>query len=153
MAMSKPDRILAAFKEFSERSTLPRQKIADKLVALGEAGEAFSIETLLEELRQSDPGIGRATVYRTIEKLAMLRVLDRIDFADGSRAYRLCESEEHHHHLTCRICHRVVEFDLCLPQAKIDAIGRREGFTIEDHEISLSGLCGECKGKPKTSEA
>ncbi len=149
-AMSKADRILAAFKEFSERSTLPRQMIADKLVELeaGEAGEAFSIETLLERLRKSDPRIGRATVYRTIEKLAQLKILDRIDFADGTRCYRLCDSEEHHHHLTCRTCHRVVEFDLCLPQAKIDAIGRREGFTIEDHDISLSGLCGECQGKP-----
>ena len=137
---------MAAFREFSERSTQPRHVIAEKLVALGETGEAFSVETLLEELRRSDSGIGRATVYRTIEKLAQLKVLDRIDFADGSRGYRLCGTKGHHHHLTCRACHRVVEFELCLPQAKIDAIGRREGFTIEDHEISLYGLCDACRG-------
>ena len=126
--------------------------IADELVALGEAGEAFSIETFLERCRRSDPGIGRATVYRTIETLEQLTVLDRIDFADGSSGYRICESEEHHHHLTCRICHRVVEFELCLPQAMIDAIGRRENFTIETHEISLSGLCGECRRRPATRD-
>ena len=138
---------MAAFREFSERITQPRQVIAETLVALGDSGEVFSAEALLEELRRADSGVGRATVYRTLDKLVQLKALDRIDFADGARGYRLCDSEEHHHHLTCRACHRVVEFELCLPQAKIDAIGRREGFSIEDHEITLSGLCAECRKK------
>jgi Fur family ferric uptake transcriptional regulator len=145
--MDKTGRLMAAFQEFSERNTRQRRVIAERLAALGEAGGAFSAEALLEDLRRSNSGIGRATVYRAIEKLVQVKVLDHVDFSDGERCYRLCESERHHHHLTCRICRRVVELDLCIPQAKIDAIGRREGFTIEDHEISLYGLCDACREK------
>jgi Fur family ferric uptake transcriptional regulator len=147
--MNKTDRLTAALLEASERNTRPRQAIARAIAALGEKGGAFSVEELIKELGRAKSRIGRATVYRTIEKLAGLKVLDRIEFADGARAYRLCDSEKHHHHLTCTSCHRVVEFDLCIPQAKIDAIGRRESFTIEDHEISLYGLCAKCRGKPE----
>jgi Fur family transcriptional regulator, ferric uptake regulator len=143
----RDERVMAAFQELGERSTQQRQAIAEKLVALGEAGEAFSAETLLEDLRRSNSSIGRATVFRTIDKLVQRKVLDRIDFADGERCYRLCESEHHHHHLTCRLCRRVVEFELCLPKAKLDAIGHRARFTIEDHEISLFGLCDKCGRK------
>jgi Fur family transcriptional regulator, ferric uptake regulator len=145
--LTKADRVMAAFREFSARNTQQREIIADRLVALGEAGEAFSAETLLTDLRLISPSIGRATVFRTIDKLVQLKVLDRIDFAGGERCYRLCDKEQHHHHLTCRICHRVVELELCLPSAKIEAIGQREHFTIEDHEISLYGLCEKCGKK------
>jgi Fur family transcriptional regulator, ferric uptake regulator len=151
--MDRAGRLTAAFQEFSERNTRQRRVIAERIAALGETGEAFSAETLLVDLRRSNSGIGRATVYRAIEKLVRIKVLDHVDFSDGERCYRLCESERHHHHLTCRICHRVVELDLCLPQAKIDAIGRREGFTIEDHEISLYGLCDACGEKGRARDA
>jgi Fe2+ or Zn2+ uptake regulation protein len=63
--------------------------------------------------------------------LVQLHVPERTDFVDGERWYRLCENEYHHHHLT-RKCHKVVEFELCLPQGKIEAIGKRERFTIEN---------------------
>jgi len=144
-AMGKTERVMAAFQEFSERTTQQRQEIAEHLVALGESGDAFTAEALLADLKHGGSGVGRATIYRTIDKLVHLHVLDRIDFADGDRWYRLCENERHHHHLTCRKCHKVVEFELCLPQGKIDAIGVREHFTIEDHEISLYGICDDCK--------
>jgi Fur family transcriptional regulator, ferric uptake regulator len=145
--MQKSARIMSAFQEFSERNTQQRQIIAERLIALGEAGEAFSAEALLEDLRRCNASIGRATVFRTIDKLLQCKVLDRIDFADGERCYRLCDNERHHHHLTCRICHKVVEFELCLPKAKVAAIGQRAHFTIEEHEISLYGLCEKCGKK------
>ncbi len=145
--LTKADRVAEAFREFSARNTKQRQAIADGIVALGEAGKAFPAEALLTELRLASPGIGRATVFRAIDKLARLKILDRIDFADGERWYRLCDSPAHHHHLTCRVCHRVVELELCLPKAKIEAIERKERFTIEDHEISLFGLCEKCSKK------
>lgn len=138
-------RINAAFHEFSERSTHPRQVIARSLIRLGKSGEAFSAEDLIRRLHRSNPRIGRATVYRSIEKLVGMKVLDRIDFTDGTHCFRLCGNESHHHHLACTKCHRVVDLDFCLDEDQIATIGQQESFSIEDHAITLFGLCKDCR--------
>jgi len=145
--MDVEKRIAAAFNELSERTTQPRQIIARSLIRLGKSGAAFSAEDLLRRLHQSNPRIGRATVYRSIEKLVRMKVLDRIDFNDGTHCFRLCGSDTHHHHLACTKCHRVVDLDVCLDEQKIAAIGERESFSIEDHAITLFGLCKACGGR------
>ena len=142
--MGIENRITAAFNQFSERSTLPRQAIAESLIRLGRTGAAFSAEDLLKRLRRTNPRIGRATVYRSIDKLARMKVLDRIDFSDGTHCFRLCGIEKHHHHLACTKCHRVVDLDFCLQDDQIAAIGKRESFAIKDHAITLFGLCKDC---------
>ena len=123
----------------------PRRAIAQNLVRLGHAGSAFSADELLQKLHRTNPRIGRATVYRSIDKLVRMKVLDRIEFADGTHSFRLCESDHHHHHLACTKCHRVIELDFCLESAMIAAIGRKESFEIADHSITLFGLCKECR--------
>jgi Fur family ferric uptake transcriptional regulator len=139
------ERVELAFKEFSERATPQRREIADRIVAFGEKGQGFTAEMLLAKLRDDNAGIGRATVYRVIEKLVQCKVLDRIEIAEGERLYRLCRNEGHHHHLVCKDCHRVVEFEMCLPKAEIERVSRRAGFVIEEHEITLFGLCDRCR--------
>ncbi|HVP18587.1 MAG TPA: Fur family transcriptional regulator [Spirochaetia bacterium] len=138
-------RINAAFQELGERRTEPRRAIAKNLIRLGHAGAAFSADELLKKLRRTNPRIGRATVYRSIDKLVRMKVLDRIEFADGTHSFRLCESDGHHHHLACTKCHRVIELDFCLESDMIAAIGKRESFEIDDHSITLFGLCRECR--------
>jgi Fur family ferric uptake transcriptional regulator len=138
-------RITAAFDTFSERSTHPRQAIAQSLIRLGRSGAAFSAEDLLKRLRRTNPRMGRATVYRSIEKLVRMKVLDRIDFSDGTHFFRLCGSASHHHHLACTRCHRVVDLEICLAESSMEAIGKRESFQIEDHSITLFGVCRECR--------
>jgi Fur family ferric uptake transcriptional regulator len=138
-------RIAEAFQEFSERSTAPRQLIARSLVRLGKSGAVFSADDLIQRLHKSNPRIGRATVYRSIEKLVKMKVLDRIDFNDGTHYFRLCSSGGHHHHLACTGCHRVVDMDICLDEARMASVGREKSFTIEDHAITLFGLCKDCR--------
>jgi Fur family ferric uptake transcriptional regulator len=138
-------RITAAFQEFSERSTRPRRVIARSLIRLGKSGDAFSTEDLVRKLHKSDPGIGRATVYRSIEKLVQMKVLERIDFTDGTHCFRLCGSESHHHHLACTRCHKVLDLDFCLDQGQIAAIERQQNFSVVDHAITLFGLCKDCR--------
>ena len=94
-----------------------------------------------EKAHRTNPRIGRATVYRSIDKLVRMKVLDRIEFSDGTHSFRLCESDHHHHHLACTRCHRVVELDFCLESDAIADIGKRESFQIDDHSITLFGLC------------
>src|SRR5437763_12887133 len=105
------DHIYAAFDEMSRRSTRPRKLIAERLIELASSGADFTVEDLWQELRQAEPRIGRATVYRAVETLAQKGLLVRIEFADGTHHYRVCGGSYHHHHLTCTQCRRVVDID------------------------------------------
>ena len=141
------ERIRAAFGEVCQRNTRPRRLIAEKLVELARSGADFTTDDLWQELRQSEPHLGRATVYRSIEKLVSLGLLNRVEFADGTHHYRVCGEQHHHHHLTCTNCHRVVEVDICLPYEQLANIGSETDFTIEGHSLSLFGVCGVCRSR------
>jgi Fe2+ or Zn2+ uptake regulation protein len=138
------DKIRSAFDEVSQRHTRPRRLIADRLVELAASGANFTIDELWQEMRELDPHLGRATVYRSVEKLVTMGLLDRVEFADGTHHYRVC-GENHHHHLTCTQCHRVVEVDACLPVDQLKAIGYKTNFDIEGHSITLFGRCESCR--------
>ena len=140
-------RISEAFREIGERRTGPRRAIARSLIRFGRSGIAFSADDLLKRLRRTNPKIGRATVFRSIEKLVRKGVLDRIEFADGTHSFRLCENERHHHHLACTNCHRVIELDFCMDSDRIAAIGKQESFEIDGHSITLFGLCKFCQSR------
>ena len=138
------DKIRAAFQETSQRNTRPRRLIADRLIELAQSGADFTIDDLWQTLRREEPHLGRATVYRSVEKLVTLGLLDRIEFADGTHHYRVC-SGEHHHHLTCTGCHRVVEVEICLPVDQFNSIGDQTDFAIEGHSLTLFGRCSDCR--------
>lgn len=137
-------KIYAAFDELSQRNTRPRKLIAERLIELASSGQDFTTDDLWQELRQSEPHIGRATVFRSVEKLVDKGLLDRVEFADGTHHYRVCGGT-HHHHLTCTQCHRVVEVDLCLPNEQLNALGDQNNFSIEGHSLSIFGRCKTCQ--------
>lgn len=138
-------RIQVAFNEVSQRQTRPRRLIAERLTELAQSGGDFTVDELWQELRQDEPRLGRATVYRAVEKLVTLKLLDRVEFADGTHHYRVCGGSHHHHHLTCTQCHRVVEVDLCVPPEQLAAVGQETNFAIEGHSLSLFGRCADCR--------
>ncbi|HJT59689.1 MAG TPA: transcriptional repressor [Ktedonobacteraceae bacterium] len=84
------EKIYAAFDEVSQRNTRPRRLIAQRLNKLAACGEDFTTDDLWQELRQVEPKMGRATVFRAVEKLVDMGLLDRIEFADGTHRYRVC---------------------------------------------------------------
>ncbi len=79
--------------------------------------------------------------------LVSVGLLNRIDFSDGSHTYRAC-GDEHHHHLTCIQCHRVVDIDVCIPSEQFEQIGKQNDFLIAGHSLTLFGLCSECQKLP-----
>ena len=140
------DKIRAAFDEVSQRHTRPRRLIAERLVELAASGADFTVDDLWHELRQEEPRLGRATVYRSVEKLVNMGLLDRVEFANGTHHYRVC-GDSHHHHLTCTQCHRVVEVDVCLPVDQFTAISNQTDFAIEGHSLTLFGRCANCRAQ------
>ncbi|MBV9691706.1 MAG: transcriptional repressor [Ktedonobacteraceae bacterium] len=140
------DKIRAVFDETSQRRTRPRELIEKRLVELAASGADFTIDDLWQAMRQEKPRLGRATVYRALEKLVNMGLLGRIEFADGTHHYRVC-GDRHHHHLTCTQCHCVVEVDVCLPEDQFTAIGNQTKFDIEGHSLALFGRCEDCRNQ------
>lgn len=138
------DTIRAAFQESGQRNTRPRRFIAERLIQLAESGTDFTIDDLWHDLRRDEPRMGRATVYRAVEKLVGQGLLNRVEFADGSHHFRVCGGA-HHHHLTCTQCHRVVEVQMCLPAEQMASISRQTDFAIEGHSLTLFGRCADCR--------
>lgn len=138
------EEIRDAFDVKGQRQSHARGLIADRLAELASGGEDFTVEDLWHDLLHDDPHMGRATVFRAIEMLVGQGLLNRIEFANGTHSYRVCR-REHHHHLTCIQCHRVVDIDVCIPGNLIKSIGKRTDFIIEGHSLALFGLCSDCR--------
>jgi Fe2+ or Zn2+ uptake regulation protein len=139
------ERFLAAFAAAGMHQTRTRRLIAERLARYAAAGADFATDELWHDLQQEDPRLGRATVFRLVETLAGLRLLDRIGFADGTHRYRVC-STQHHHHLTCVRCHQVVEVPLCVPDGELAALSEQTGYAIEGHALEVFGRCPNCQG-------
>jgi Fur family transcriptional regulator, ferric uptake regulator len=138
------DIILNAFREKGLRITGPRRTLA--LLLVETIGSDFTVEQLWERALARDPDVGRATVFRAVEILQELQLLDRVEFADGSRRFRLCrEVGNHHHHAICTHCGKVIEVDLCLSAEQIANVEHLADFSIEGHRLEFFGLCAGCR--------
>ena len=136
--------LLGRFDDLGLRTTRARRLIVERLALLAASGSDFATEDLWRELQAVDPGIGRATVYRTVELLQREGLLDRVAFSNGTHRYRLC-GDSHHHHVTCVKCQRVVEVDACLPPEVLAQVGSAIDFAIEGHSLEIFGRCALCR--------
>lgn len=108
---------------------------------------AFRATGLLADARSRNVPLARASVFRTLELLQELGVIERLDFPDGSRAYVRCDPSRHHHHLVCSRCHRALDIEGLGMSPVIRALERRTGYRIATHRVELYGLCPACQGE------
>jgi Fur family ferric uptake transcriptional regulator len=88
---------------------------------------------------------GRASIYRTLERLEQLQLIQRIDIGAGAAGYERLDPELHHHHFVCEECERVTPFsDQSLEQA-IHALESKASFEVARHEVLLRGRCQTCQ--------
>lgn len=111
---------------------------------LDNTGRHLSAEEIYDLVRTEHPEIGVATVYRTLDILAGLDIVKRLDFGDGRGVYELGDDLHHHHHLICLSCGQVSEFAGDLLEPLEQEIARREGFDIVDHHVKFFGICARC---------
>jgi Fur family transcriptional regulator, ferric uptake regulator len=119
-----------------------RERIIEVLAGEGCALSAVEIE---DTLRDRGGRIGRASVYRVLELLAEYGLVERVAVGPGmSRFERVLPSGEHHHHLVCDHCGRLVAFDDPGLERAIDRVSERLGVRVEHHDVVLRGACGDC---------
>lgn len=119
-----------------------RQRAAIRAVLEG-AHRPLSIGEVLELAKRLVPGLGIATVYRTVGALVEEGFLSQVEIGGEAARYET-SGRGHHHHFRCRRCLRVFEVDGCLPGIRRLAPA---GFILEDHEILLLGLCPDCTAR------
>ena len=102
--------------------------------------------TLLRLARKRDARIDRATVYRTLELLKKLRLIDELDLMhlNGEKHYFEAKTTVDHVHLACLQCGRIVEFTSPLFEALKGEITRRSGFDIRVIRLEVGGRCKKC---------
>ncbi|MDI6870687.1 MAG: Fur family transcriptional regulator [Bacillota bacterium] len=113
-------------------------------------GEHLSAEELHALVGRTNPEVGLATVYRTLELLTELRVLQAVDLGDGRARYELAGEDRHsHHHLLCLSCGRVEEVRDDLLERLEQSVEAEHGFAILDHQVKFVGLCRECRTRER----
>jgi Fur family transcriptional regulator, ferric uptake regulator len=144
------------------RLTAQRRALVE---VIQEATEHLDAGTLLELARKREPKIDRATVYRTIELLKKLRLIDELDLMhlQGEKHYYEVKTKRDHIHLACFHCGRIEEFSSPLFERLKAEISKDAGFAIRVTRLEVGGHCRECaKGRdsiqrevaePKTASA
>jgi len=99
---------------------------------------------IYERVNRAHPDIGLVTVYRTLELLSRLRLVCELHAGGACPTYTACTSE-HHHHLICSSCGRVVDFTGHNLGPLEDRLSRESGFEIKDHVLEFIGVCADCQ--------
>ena len=114
--------------------------------ALAKHDCAVTALDLEEELREREAGVGRASVYRALEQLEQLGLVQRLEVTRGTAGYERVEpGGEHHHHAICRRCGRMVPFEDPSLERAIDKVSGEISFEVTDHDVVLRGLCESCR--------
>lgn len=124
--------------EAGYRSGQARRRVVDLL------GSAECALTALEIDRRID-SVGRASVYRTLDRLEQLQLIQRVEVGGDAAGYERVDPAAHHHHLVCQECGRLSPFTSEQLEKAIEAVGRRSGFALSSHDVVLRGTCPDCK--------
>ena len=120
-----------------------RQRIIDLLAREPCALSAVEIE---DALRVVGKPTGRASIYRVLDLLVDHGLVERVAVGQGlSRFERTHPNGEHHHHLVCDQCGRLVAFDDPALERAIDDLSERLGVRVAHHDVVLRGACEQCE--------
>jgi len=133
------------------RMTLGREAT---LEVLSQADEHLSAEDIYMRVHKIYPSIGLTSIYRTLDILTNIGLVNKFDFGQGRARYELAEGsrgKNHHHHLVCTGCGRVIDYtdfvdeELALLKKTEEGLSRKYNFKITNHFIQFYGLCDSCK--------
>ncbi len=139
------------FKELLKKNGL---KVTTQRIAILEAlqnrpDRHLTAEEIYDCVKERYPEIGLATVYRTIQMLSELNLIDKLNLDDGYVRYEIGKWDNqqqihHHHHLICLNCGSVLTFEDDMLETLEDRIQKSMDFQVVDHEVKLFGYCKDC---------
>lgn len=134
--------LIAGLRAEGKRLTRSRRAILD---VLGKSKYPLSAAEVHGSLKRERQSADLVTVYRTLAVLKRLGLVSQVVFQEGQFRYEVCHGREHHHHIRCRGCGRMVDLMLC-PLKKLTALVEQETrFTVEGHSLEFFGCCPQCR--------
>ena len=131
------------FQEHGQKYTAQRQAVFDIMLEHNELH--MSSEEIHARLKQMHPGIGVATVYRTLQLFDKMQIIRKTGLEDGFTRYELNDQNQHaHHHLICNSCGNVINMEDDLLDELEEQIYIKMGFTVHNHNLKFYGLCKNC---------
>jgi Fur family ferric uptake transcriptional regulator len=127
------------------RSTNQRRLVSDVFFR---KGGHLSIDDVLALVRESDPKVGYATVYRTLKLLVECGLANERQFGGTVTRFEIARHDDHHDHLICLQCKRIVEFEDGEVEQLQEALAKSHGFRLVRHKHELYGLCEVCQRAP-----
>jgi Fur family transcriptional regulator, ferric uptake regulator len=149
--LEKQDRFKTLLKQNGLKVTTQRIDILEALE--NRPDKHLTAEEIYECVKQKNPDIGLATVYRTIQLLAELNLIDKLNLGDGFVRYEIGSrgdentAHHHHHHLICLNCGDVLTFQGDLLENLERSIEQAMDFKVVDHEVKMFGYCKNCRGE------
>lgn len=122
--------------------TTPRMRILDLLTISGE--RHLSAEDIYQHLYHTDKDMSLATIYRVLTQFEAAGLVIRHNFETGHSVFELNQGE-HHDHLVCMQCRKVVEFHDSVIEARQEELCARFGFKMQEHSLTIYGQCSECQ--------
>lgn len=143
--MIEPITVLKATLERHQQNiTAPRLTVFKALLHGGPL-------TIAELIRACSPGIDRASVYRTVALFERLNIVKRLQIGWKYRLEVSDDFQHHHHHFHCLGCGKVIAMpeDAAL-EKRLQLLADEQGFTPEDHQLEIRGLCKNCREKSRS---
>ncbi len=147
MSTTSTEEWLTDLQDSGYRLTGPRRLLVQ---IIANSDRALSPVELFDLARKQNPGLGLVTVYRTLEKLEELELVQRVHQPGGCHMF-LRSAHGHEHLLICTRCRQAYYFSGDDLSGLIDEIIRQSGYKIHEHWLQLFGLCHECSQNPEES--
>ena len=148
--MKNYDKFYEKLKDKGYKLTEQRKIIFEAILAHQEGH--VTAEELYHYIIKDYPGMGLATVYRNVQLLSELKVIQKLNLDDGITRYELALDKENHrhHHLICNNCQKVIEVKEDLMDSIEKIFDVNYGFLVSDHQTKFFGLCKKCRKSIKT---
>ena len=139
MASDREERILQELRTKGGRITSARRALVRALVT---ADGHVTADDLAAEVQRSTPDVHRSTIYRTLDALERLGVIEHTHLGHGRAVYHL--TDERHQHLVCESCGAVTEAPLDVFDELAGTLQRRYRFTLRPEHFAVLGRCSAC---------
>ena len=147
------EKVKDLLREKGLKVTSQRLMVLNILSAHGD--EHLTVEEIYDLAKEESPEIGLATIYRTVQVLLELHVIEKVTFDDGFARYELNGEEtgsgHRHHHAICTQCGEVYSLETDLLDTLEKQVFESLGFEVTDHEVKLYGLCSACRRKAQNA--
>ena len=113
---------------------------------LAEQDCCLTAQEIFDELRSEGRRVGIASVYRALDLLTGMKLVQRLEMGEGVARYEAAHAGgEHHHHVVCERCGRVTAFEDERLESALEGLSGRLGYALEGHDVVLRGSCRDCR--------